>query len=250
MMVLPCATHGAALLAALFVLLAPLGDAHAGSFQVNPIRIELSRSTASAAITVRNDGAEPVVIQSSILAWSQQEGRDVYAATTEALVTPPIATIAPRAEQIVRVGLRRTPDAQRELTYRLFVQEVPQGAQPGFTGLQVALRIGVPVFVVPAIAAAKPLEWSANVAADGSLRLAARNRGNVHHRLSDFELRLGDAAGGAPIAAVASVSYVLAEQTREWLLTVGDERLRSARELRLKGFTDAGEIEASIKLER
>lgn len=224
-------------------------SASAGSFQVNPIRVDLSSSIPSAAITVRNDGAESVVVQASVLEWSQADGRDVYAPTSDALATPPIATIAPGAEQIVRVGLRRGADAKRELTYRLFVHEVPPPPRPGFTGLQVALRIGVPVFVAPSTAAVKPLEWSAAVANDGSMKLVARNGGNLHHRIADFELRVPGDAGG-PIAGVSTVSYVLAGQVREWTLPALPERMRAARELALKAFTDAGEIDAKITLDR
>jgi fimbrial chaperone protein len=223
--------------------------ANAGSFQVNPIRVDLSSSISSGAITVRNDGAEPVVVQASVLEWSQADGGDVYAPTGDALATPPIATIAPGAEQIVRVGLRRGADAKRELTYRLFLHEVPPPPRPGFTGLQVALRIGVPVFVAPSAPAMKPLEWSAALAADGSMRLVARNGGNLHHRIADFELRVPGDVGGA-IAGVSTVSYVLAGRVREWTLPALPERMRSAPELALKAFTDAGEIDAKIPLDR
>jgi fimbrial chaperone protein len=225
--------------------------AHAGSFQVNPIRVDLTAAQTSAAITVRNDGTEAVVVQASIVAWTQEDGRDAYTPSSEALVTPPIATIAPGAEQIVRVGLRRAPDRDRELTYRLFLQEVPPPPKPGFTGLQVALRIGVPVFVAPAVAATRPLEWSATLLPDNRIRLIAKNAGNVHHRISDFELRAaGEDASSSPLAGQSTVAYVLAGQTREWTLESRIERVRFARELALKAFTDAGEINAAVTLDR
>ncbi len=109
-----------------------IGEAGAGSFQVNPIRVEMSKGATSAAITVRNDGNEPIVVQSSVVGWSQDKGQDVYAPTNEALVTPPIMTVPPGGEQIVRVGLRRAVDPQRELTYRLYLQEAEyrQRARP------------------------------------------------------------------------------------------------------------------------
>ena len=128
--------------------------------QPDPDRAD-SKASATRSITVRNDGEEPVVVQSSVLAWTQEDGKDIYASTTEALVTPPIMTIAAGAEQIVRVGLRRPPDPRSELAYRVFLQEVPPPPKPGFTGLQVALRVGLPVFVAPGAPAARRLEWSA-----------------------------------------------------------------------------------------
>src|SRR5438874_3643474 len=154
--------------------------AHAGSFQVNPVRVDLGASATSAAITVRNDGAAAVVVQTAILAWSQADGKDEYTPADGALATPPLATIPPSGEQIVRVGLRRAPDPRTELAFRLYVQEIPGSERPSFSGLQVALRVGIPVFVAPSGPVTRKLEWTAKRQADGRLALTVENRGNVH----------------------------------------------------------------------
>jgi fimbrial chaperone protein len=210
----------------------------AGSFQVNPIRIELAKNLTTAVVTVRNDGEEPVVVQSSVLAWTQEGGKDLYASTPEALITPPVMTIAPGAEQIVRVGLRRAPDPRSELAYRVFLQEVPPPPKPGFTGLQVALRVGIPMFVAPVAPTARKLEWSAATGADGSILLAAQNPGNAHVQITDFELRLPDA--GEAIAHESTLAYVLAGQRRQWTLPAPP---------RVKAYTDAGEVDTTVRLD-
>jgi fimbrial chaperone protein len=222
-------------------------QAGAGSFQVNPIRVEMTKGATTAAITVRNDGEDAIVVQSSIVGWSQDNGQEVYAPTTEALATPPIMTVPAGGEQIVRVGLRRAADPQHELTYRLYLQEVPPPPKPGFTGLQVALRVGLPVFVAPAAPGVRRLEWSAQVRPDGTIVLAAQNTGNAHVQVTDFELRLPDA--GEPVAHESSLAYVLAGQRRQWTLSAPADRVKSARELRLKAFTDAGEIDTAVQVE-
>jgi fimbrial chaperone protein len=182
----------------------------AGSFQVNPIRVELGKGATNAAIKVRNDGDEAVVIQASVLAWTQSNGQDAYAPTTEALVTPPVMTVAPGAEQVVRVGLRRGPDPQRELAYRVFLQEVPPPPKPGFSGLQVALRVGLPVFVAPVAPATRKLEWSARIALDGAILLMASNAGNAHVQVTDVELSAPRWTHNESLLV-----YVLAGQTHE-----------------------------------
>ena len=126
-----------------------LGVAHAGSFMVVPTRIELAPGKLSATLTIRNDDKEPAVIRLEPRAWDQKGDQDLYEATKEVLVTPPIVTVAPGAEQIVRIALRRPLDPQRELNYRLFLQEVAPPPRPGFSGLQVALRISMPIFARP-----------------------------------------------------------------------------------------------------
>lgn len=220
----------------------------AGSFQVNPIRVELSAGLTAAALTVRNEGDEPIVVQLSVLAWSQDSGEDKYVATNEALVTPPIATIAPGAQQIVRVGLRRPPDPRQELAFRLFVQEVPPPPKPDFNGLQVALRVSLPIFVAPLAPPTRQLEWSAKVQPDETIQLTVRNTGNTHVQISDFELRPSD--DNALIAHEAGLAYALAGKSREWLLKSQSGRIKTAKELRLKAVTDAGETEAVVKLDR
>lgn len=242
-------TLRAAAAAAFFLLITLHAEiVAAGSFQVNPIRVDMSAGVTTAALTIRNDGDEPVVVQLSVLAWSQETGADAYGATSEALVTPPIATIAAGAQQIVRVGLRRAPDPRRELAYRLFLQEVPPPPKPEFNGLQVALRVSLPVFVAPLAPASRQLDWSARIEADEAIRLTARNTGNTHVRISDFELRLANEE--VQVAHEALLAYVLASQSREWLLRSQPGRIKTAKELRVKAITDAGDIEAVIKLDR
>ena len=232
-------------LAALASLAFVSATAGAGSFQVNPIRVELGRGATSAAITVRNDGDDAVVVQASVMAWTQSDSQDAYAATTEALITPPVMTIAAGAEQILRVGLRRAVDPQRELAYRIFLQEVPPPPSPQFSGLQVALRIGLPLFVAPAAPVSRKLEWSARIAPGGALVLTARNTGNAHVQVTDVEL---SASSGQTVAHESSLAYVLAGQTRDWTLAPPADQARPAGELRLKALTDAGDIDTAVKV--
>ncbi len=224
-------------------------EAAAGSFQVNPIRVEMAKGATTAALTVRNDGDDAVVIQAGLVSWTQGDtGQDVYAPTTEALVTPPIMTIPPAGEQIVRVGLRRAPDPQRELTYRLYLEEVPPPPKPGFTGLQVALRVGVPVFVPPTVPGIRRLEWSAKIGPDGAISLAAQNTGNTHVQVTDFALALAGAS--EPLTHQSTLAYVLAGKRRLWTLPAPPGPGKAVGEFRLKADTDAGEIDTPVNVDR
>jgi fimbrial chaperone protein len=227
------------------VAVAPV-PAVAGSFEVNPIRVELNAATRSVALTVKNSGTSTVVVQASVQTWAQQDGKDVLTPTNEVLLSPPVMTIEPDREQIVRVGLRRAPDAKRELSYRLFLQEVPPPPQPGFQGLVVALRVGLPVFVQPREGTAKAtLVWNAELR-DGLIRLKLENQGTGHIQVSTVELFSGQ--GGEPVAEQAGLAYVLAGQSRQWDLKLRDTRVKKGDNLRMKVSTDAGAIDAQIDL--
>lgn len=219
----------------------------AGSFEVNPIRVELNAATRSVALTVKNSGTSAVVVQASVSAWSQQDGKDVLTPTNEVLISPPVMTIQPDKEQIVRVGLRRAPDAQRELSYRIFLQEVPPPPQPGFQGLVVALRVGLPIFVQPRGGPAKAnLVWNAELRENQTIRMKVENQGTGHIQISTLELF--SAGGGEPVADHSGLAYVLPGQSREWDMKLRDQRVKKGDNLRMKVSTDAGSIDAQIDL--
>ena len=62
-----------ATIAVIFSLLNP-GLLWAGTFQVNPVRVELTAQQKSAALTVQNNGDEPVVVQLQTVDWTQVDG--------------------------------------------------------------------------------------------------------------------------------------------------------------------------------
>src|SRR6202165_3538316 len=78
----------------------------AGSLSVTPIRIELSSAQRSVALTVRNEGNQPTVVQAQLVAWSQADNDDRLEPTTDVLASPPIFTVAAGTSQVLRIALR------------------------------------------------------------------------------------------------------------------------------------------------
>ncbi len=128
-------------------MLLPL-TASGGSLRVGPTRIELSVRHPVVALEVQNTADAPTLAQLDVFAWSQEGVGDLLAPTTELIATPLVLNLAPGETRVVRVGLREQNHTAVERSYRLFVREVAPTFVPG-TGLQFALRIGVPVFAVP-----------------------------------------------------------------------------------------------------
>jgi len=212
------------------------GAAGAASFTVSPVRITLAPGSATDSLTVRNNGSEPAVVQLEPLRWSLRDGVDVQEPTRELLATPPIFTLAPGASQIVRVGLRgRGPDPVTEIAYRLLLKEVPSALPAGASGIHMALRINLPVFVQPLSAARPSLQWQAR--REGGLRLSARNDGNVHLQL------LGLRVDGVEWPLPAASGYLLPGQTRTWPV---DPKAPAGTTLRLVARTDGGELASDV----
>ena len=215
--------------------------AQAGSFSAVPVRIALTPVARTASLTIENHGEEEVLVQSQMMAWSQRDGSDVLEESRELLVSPPIFRIPARGAQTLRVGLMRNADPSRQLTYRLFLQETPPPPKAGQQGVTVALRLSLPVFVAPVAPIAPQFRWEARPAAGGSLALTLLNSGNAHVQLVDFKLFLPD---GALLAEQQVVAYVLAGQSRSWVLK--PTRAWDGEKLKLTAKTDAGEISAEI----
>jgi fimbrial chaperone protein len=230
----------------LFFFVVCAGIASAGTIGVSPVRVTLSDSQKIASLSVRNDGAEPVTMQMEVLSWSQREGNAVFAATRELLANPPIFTIPAGGSQLVRVGLRRAPDAQRELTYRVILQELPPPPNPDLTGARMTLRISLPVFVSPEIEAKPVLLWQAARTSQGALKISLSNNGNGHIQIKNFKLSLLDSA--QPWVTLQSSDYVLAGQSRDWIVLVSPENPAPPPGVTLQLFaqTDAGDIEAEV----
>jgi len=237
--------YGQALHWGLAFVAAYLPTAHAGSFTVNPVRLTLSPSQTVAAVTVKNVGSESTVIQLETSSWTQHDGQDTLTSTNDILATPPILTIPPGGSHIVRVGLRRAPDPQHEMTYRFFLREVPP-PEPIAQGLRVALLISMPVFVVPPKALVPAVQWRAVRAHDGNIRLLAKNTGQAHIQLGQLEIT--PAEGGPAIATRNMADYLLPDNSREW--TVTPRSAASIGEvLAISSQADIGLITAKVALE-
>ena len=134
------------------------------------------------------------------------------------------------------------------------LQEVPQAASPGFTGLQVALRLSLPVFVAPLAAAEPQLAWQAVRDADGKLAITATNDGAAHARVHQFAVCRG---GHGSRSEQTSMAYVLPGATRRWTFDENNNvrangkavaALAGAGPYRLQGTTDKGDFATELTL--
>lgn len=214
----------------------------AGSFVVNPVRATLSTSNAVSAHTVSNSGREPALLQVEIMEWTQQDGKDVYTPSREIIASPPIVTVPAGGSQMIRVGLRRAPDPQRELAFRMYVQEVPPPATTGFQGLQVALRLGIPVFIAPDVAQPPALAWQLYRTAKGQLEVDLKNSGNTHVQVFNLRLVRPD---GTELASQKTATYILSGQNRNWQIKDSSVPV-SGTQLHLFAKTNVGDIDAGL----
>lgn len=227
-------------LAALAALLpAPL---LAAGFSVSPTRVEFVAGESIKGLRLHNSGDRPIQAQLRVFAWTQVDGADLLEPSTDLMVSPPMATIAPGTQQLVRIVRRSSANvaASVERSYRLLVDELPpariqSSAAP--SGLNFVVRYSVPVFISKVGAHQEPpvLQWYTQAGSDGQLRLATRN--DSSHRAQLSAVRLLDAEGGILHQQEGLLGYVLANTTRLWSLDLPKQTLAAATviEARING---------------
>lgn len=221
----------------------PPPPASAASISVAPVRVHLSAAERTAVVTVFNRGDDRAVMQAQALEWRQQNGEDNLVDTREVLVSPAVFELDAGKSQLVRLSLRREPDAVQELAYRLILQEVPSSLDVEPEGLRIALRLSLPIFVEARTTSTPGLAWSV-VCCDGDkFTLELANTGTRHLRLTDFALTTPGA--DAPMASQSAAAYVLPGQVRRWTLKSGLAGAADGQ-LLLTGHTEDGPVSAEI----
>jgi fimbrial chaperone protein len=231
------------MLLALLTAAAFAAPARASTFNISPIRAELAAAHRTEALTITNAEDNPVVVQIRVVRWSQKNGAEELEDTHELLATPPVLQIPANSQQIIRVALRRDPDPAQELTYRVIFEEVPQAAPKDFTGLRVALRLSIPIFVAPAHGKANAeLAWGSRWLPNGQLELAATNNGSGHLQITDFEAQFPGSL--MPLRGVTS-KYVLPGSRMSWTLTPPADAKRKGA-IPIRGHSDQGDFSADV----
>ncbi|MGX9741161.1 fimbrial biogenesis chaperone [Pseudocitrobacter corydidari] len=183
-------------------------SASAATLQVAPVLITLKPGEQAAALYLSNTGHEPIQAQVRVAAWTQVNGKDTLTATTDVASSPAMTRIAPGNRQLVRVVMLNPQTDNRQHSYRLLIDELPdlQVAHADENAVHFLLRYSIPVFIAGEEGASRvPLTcaWDARRRV-----LSFANPGQQYARLSDIAIL---SASGTPIADIRGLAgYVLA----------------------------------------
>jgi fimbrial chaperone protein len=238
-----CKATGCAL-AAILVFLPTRLAADAQALTVVPVNIFLQPGQKATTLTVTNQGSSKTAVQIRAYAWSQHDGEDQLTHSEEVVISPPIASIAPGANQVVRLVLRTSAqDADREATYRVLIDQIPPPAEPGI--VHVVIRLSIPIFSEPMKHAVPDVHFHVEIKA-GEAVLVADNSGSRHDVVRDIELSTGD---GRTLKAVPGLSpYVLASASRRWTIAAQGPLPLPGETLKLTAHSDTGEIEQQVRV--
>jgi fimbrial chaperone protein len=230
-------------LACLSLALVTIGTAHAGSFGITPVRLDLRPGERTAAATLTNRDAKPVSVRVSVLRWTQENGEDKYAPTKDVLVSPPIFTIPAGEAQIVRVGLRH-PQPGSNAAYRVIFEEIPSAAAANAKSIRITLNLNLPLYVLAEPEGQAALTWSAWRDSSGAVTLQARNAGNAPVQITEIKT----AAAGKTTLLSREMGVVLPASARNW--HVGKQPMLAAgTPIQLSIRTPRGEKKARLVLQ-
>lgn len=203
------------------ILLAP-GNGWAGSWRVIPIRLDFNKKTHSGVVSIANDDTVPLTVRVEADQWLQgDEGKDRYIKSDDLIFFPQVLTVGPKEERVVRVGIK-TPAIKTEKTYRLFISEDPSARKPQGTGVAIAIRFGVPIFVEP-LQKEPQGEIQGLALEQGKAHFSVANTGNVHFRIKTVKATGFDTESRPLFSKDLSAWYVLAGVSRQYDLEIPQE---------------------------
>lgn len=191
---------------ALYVLLAAsCVSASAGMFSVTPVRLYMTQRDRAIAVTLSNEGDSAIVLQADINTWSQKpDGTDELVLTEDLILAPPIIKLAPKARQVVRLALLKPADASRQLTYRLFIREVPEIQPSTSIEVPIALVLSLPVFITPP-GAKRLMDCSADRTDAKTVAVRCGNQGTAYSQIREVSV----VRGAQTLAKFEGGTYVL-----------------------------------------
>ena len=183
------------------------------SISVSPIRLDLSEFHTKDVVRISNQEAVAKSYQVEVVEWSQTERRqEVYTPTEALLAVPPLFTLQPGEDQLVRIGMMEDADDKTEQSFRVFITEIapPNPEEPETSGVSMRLQIGIPVFVASKALPVSNFSIIDSMNIDNKLFLQFRNSGNTHVKVSEVEYK---APGLEEAITTSAAMYVLAGQT-------------------------------------
>ena len=189
-----------------------------GGLSVSPVRIDFAKDVDAETVQVSNPGESPMTVQVRLFSWTTNGEEDVYTLSKDIGFSPAIFTLEPKMNQTVRL-VKLSKSATREANYRLFVDELPVAATQ--SGVQMPVRMILPVFVAPSINDRPPtpaLRWSAAYdPTEHKVKITVANDGQVHDKIID----LSCVVDGVKHSVRPGLSgYALAGQSRSWSIAL------------------------------
>ena len=203
----------------------------ASSLEVIPTTITMASGSATALLTVKNQGQEEVRMEVSVSAWNQKpNGEMVLTPTNDIVFFPELLSIPAGGSRNIRIGTSMQTGTI-EKTYRLKLIEMPNLAKSkrGFE-VQVLVNQSIPIFLAtpdsPVTCRIEALSFT-----KGVLSFTVRNTGTRHFIARTIRITGFDTAGKQIFSQSNKGWYILAAGIRDYQLPISKNDYRQSRRL-------------------
>ena len=220
---------------AVVLLLAPQA-ATASNFTVSPTEVNLSTSTTSALVTLRNGSKTPLRFEITVFSWSEDEqGKMVLNPSSDVTFFSQLVEIPGGASRKIRIGIKAGMARDVEQSFRLFVEELPDQSAPAANVVALRTKIGIPVFVRPAKPTRSAVIDGVSVE-NGKALTRIRNTGNLHISVDRISVR-GSGGSAAPAFAKDGPGwYVLPGATRIFEVPMTAAECKATTQVAVEAF--------------
>lgn len=193
----------------LFLTMLQCPVAHADGVSIYPTTLFLDKNSDISTLTISNQSDRNSVYELAGYRWTETGDEETLTLDKSFIVTPPVVTLAPGEQRIVRVGLMSdTRSGPVERAYRLRISELNTPDAAAGASLKVRLQLLLPVFSTTRDHKLQ-LGFSAHHSDDGRLCIAGSNEGDTHAKL------VWIAPADAPEQKLPVQKYVLAKSQAE-----------------------------------
>jgi len=229
------------LAALLFSCTAQAEGSHLG---ITRLAVHLNNKTITQPIYLTNKSENKrLAFKVKLADWTRNNGEDVVTdidnqkAPSSLMVTPITGQLLPLQKQAIRVALKKYSSPNKEVLYRLFVEEIPTLSPSALldnkknkpSAVTITTRVSLPVYIYPINANAK-LDWRINKTAKG-VHVKLNNSGNAHIEINSVDVICEDAA--APLVKQDMDVRIYAKEGAEFDVAIPSSKMGKNMKLRL-----------------
>lgn len=184
-----------------------IANSQSYNLQIGQLTISLNDKKLSQPVYITNKSKnQELAFKVNLANWRRANGEDIVTqidnptSSDILIVTPITGKLAPLQKIAIRVALNNYLSSDKEMFYKLFIEETPVPPPPQLTitnnlinkltlmpsAVSVATTVSLPVYVYPSNPTAQ-LSWGVQQTADG-VSITLHNSGNSHMEITEIQI--------------------------------------------------------------
>ncbi|WWO97555.1 MAG: fimbria/pilus periplasmic chaperone [Candidatus Dasytiphilus stammeri] len=168
------------------------------SILIWPLDPVIEADQNAASLWLENHSDNSILMQIRVFNWKQKNYDNQLLEQHEIIVSPPMVEILPKNKQLIRLIKIISPPQDKEWSYRILLDEIPQSITKNQIGLNFKMRYSIPLFIngkniwikpnsqEHIQTATQPRLYYRIITKNGKKLLIIHNKGLVHAKVNDI----------------------------------------------------------------